>query len=200
MFSFGKKYNEYSDEQLMQLIGKGNDKAFAELYDRYSNKMHYYFYRMLYQNKEKADDFTQDLFMKLIEKANLFDSNRKLSTWLYTIAANMCKNEYRRKERNIVSSQLPPYADEFFLADETVITEVLDKKLFQEHLQNAIEGLDEIHQQCFVLRYQEELSVKEISEILNCPEGTVKSRIHYSLKKLAQKLSIFDSTFKSKVS
>lgn len=177
-------WEKTSDEILMQRIAEGCEASFSELYDRYGQRMHRYFYRMLGQDAHRADDFTQELFLKIIEKRALFDPDRRFSTWLYAVAGNMVKNEYRRISR----IPEPPEVPEFFHEN---FTENLDNRLFEQHLHKVLEGLDDAQRQCFVLRYQEELSVKEISDILDCPEGTVKSRLFYTLKKLATRLRAF---------
>ena len=94
-----KSIADLSDEALMSRIAKGNTAAFELLYDRYSNRMHAFFRRMLGNDSELANDFLQELFMKIIEKPKAFDVERRFSTWIYTVASNMCKNEYRRRER-----------------------------------------------------------------------------------------------------
>lgn len=169
----------------MRLIASnGCEASFGELYDRYSERMHRYFYRLLGNDAHRADDFTQELFMKVVEKTALFDPERRFSTWLYTVAGNMVKNEYRRLSRQ----SAPPLMDDYVGED---FSEDFDYQVFEQHLHHALGELDETQRQCFVLRYQEELSVKEIAEILDCPEGTVKSRMFYTLKKLGNKLRAF---------
>ena len=96
-FSFFR-YNKSSDEDLIISISNGNNDAFNELYSRYKDRLHYYFYRMLSQDKEIAKDFLQEIFMKIIYKANYFDPKMNFSTWIFSIANNMCKNEYRRQD------------------------------------------------------------------------------------------------------
>ena len=71
MSLFGTTYHKKSDEQLMELIKENNQKAFGELYDRYAERLINYFYRMLWKDQEKAEDFTQDLFTKIIQKPTL---------------------------------------------------------------------------------------------------------------------------------
>jgi len=84
----------------------GEEAAFDELYNRYSKRLLVYFYRMLGRNEEKAQDFLQDFFLKLIEKPHLFSSKNRFSSWVFTVASNMCKNEYRRlKVRNQVVNE-----------------------------------------------------------------------------------------------
>ena len=76
----------------MLYVLQGKEKAFTELYTRYAKPMLYFFYQRLYQDEPKAQDFLQDLFLKIIEKPQLFDRDKKFKTWLYTVATNMCKN------------------------------------------------------------------------------------------------------------
>ncbi|MDP7122228.1 MAG: sigma-70 family RNA polymerase sigma factor, partial [Candidatus Marinimicrobia bacterium] len=70
--------------------------AFDELYARYSSRLFHYFYRMLGGNPEKARDFLQDIFFKIVENPDRFHTGNRFSSWVFTIAHNMCKNEYRR--------------------------------------------------------------------------------------------------------
>lgn len=186
---FGKKYKQLSDEQLVVLLCKREEAAFNELYQRYADKMYAYFYRMLYQDKELAADFTQSLFLKLFEKARSFNADLKFSTWIYSIAGNLCKNEYRRNSRPVPIIFLQ---QQLFDIVQPKGPNNIDGEIFQKHLQNAINELDPKHKTCFVLRFQQELSVKEISQSLQVPEGTVKSRLHYALKKMSGKLMQFD--------
>jgi len=188
---FGKR-EEQSDEQLMLAVTAGNAQAFSQLYDRYAEKMMRYFYRMLGQDREKAEDFAQDLFTKLIEKPHLFDPAKKFSTWLYSIANNMCKNEYRRLavRKNMVPGE--PDANRAKDENSEDVIALMDKRTFDKLLDIELGLLDEKHRSTFLMRYQEEMSIKEISEALDISEGTVKSRLFYTIKKLSEKLKVFD--------
>ena len=187
MKRFSKKYQNLSDEQLVALSAKGRDAAFRELYQRYASKMYHYFLRMLAYQRELAEDFTQDLFLKIIENPGAFDTKRKFSTWFYTLASNMVKNEYRRKGRQVhmvtLEGDLKAYSPDYLLKQ-------LDEPVLKKYLALAIQSLDQHHRSCFLLRYDSQLTIPEISEILNCPTGTVKSRLHYALKKLSSKLGV----------
>ncbi|MEY4905534.1 MAG: hypothetical protein RLZZ292_3349 [Bacteroidota bacterium] len=170
-----------TDENLLQRIAKKDANAFELLYDRYSSRMFRYFYRMLWQREDLANDYTQDLFLKIIEKPHLFDPEKCFSTWIYSVASNMCKNAYRaHKSIENIDYQVISYEENFDLT--------LDNALQEAQLQTAINTLPNEHRQCVVLRFFEELSIKEIATILELPEGTVKSRIHYALKALKPKL------------
>lgn len=187
---FKPDYKKCSDEELMGLIVKQNERAFDELYLRYSQRMLHFFYRMLNRDEVKAQDFLQDLFMKLLEKPHLFKKGNKFSTWIYTVASNMVKNEYRSLQvRKIVSkmedlSHLPVGA---WMDDGNI-----DRQHFKVVLEREIEHLSPKHREVFFLRFREDLSIKEISEITACSEGTVKSRIFYALKRLAQNMQVFN--------
>jgi len=182
-----------SDEHLMAQAAKGNSRAFAIIYDRYVGKMQWYFLRMLGKDAELARDFTQDLFVKLAEKPHLFDTGKKFSTWLYTVAHNMCKNEYRKQS---VRNHIPgdDYGvDRRVSGDNDKDLEMhVDKKTFEKMLEIELNLLDENHRTAFLLRYKEEMSIKEIAEIMATSEGTVKSRLFYTVKKLSEKLKAFE--------
>ena len=183
-------YTQSSDEKLMHLISRQDEQAFDELYNRYSYKMLRYFHRMLGQDEEKAQDFLQDLFVKIVEKPHLFDSKRKFSTWLYSIAGNMCKNEYRSREVRKIMTQPGDLSHLSVFAADT--EDGMDRNLFADCLAAEVDKLSDNHREVFVLRYQEEHSIKEISTIMNCSEGTIKSRIFYALRKLSRSLQAFN--------
>lgn len=173
----------------MRHIALGEEGAFAALYDRYSPRMHRFFCRMFGNDTAKANDLTQDLFLKIIEKPHRFDAQKRFSTWLYAVASNLCKNEFRRRPI-MPDTFLPDLPDEADLR----FSEPTDRADFEQHLQAAIQTLDEPHLRCFLLRYTEDLSIRDIADIENIPEGTVKSRLHYALRHLRQHLRIWTCT------
>lgn len=182
----GSIYQNYADEALLPLLKNGQHTAFDELYKRYGQKMFSYFFRMLWKNKELAEDFTQDLFVKLINNADAYLEGRNFSTWLYSIANNMCKNEYRKQEVRKTHGQLHRV--------ETVSDAVNpDMRRFKEAVHNCTNELPEEKKALYILRFQENLSVPDISKIMNIPEGTIKSRIFYLLKEMKEKLKEFES-------
>lgn len=178
-----------TDEQLMQLIGRGDQEAFRELYGRHARRLQGFFLRMLEHDSDKAADFTQELFMKVYEQRRRFDARQSdFTTWLYAIAYNLCKNEYRHLE--IVRT----HRDEQIGRNENSIPEKecnYDKEQRRSQLRKSITSLPTEQRDAFILRYQEELSVKEIAHILNVPEGTVKSRLHYALLKVQKEMKPF---------
>ena len=186
---FKKSYSASSDEKLMQLVANREAAAFNELYERYSRVMLNYFYRMLWQDREKAEDFMQDLFAKLIHKPELYDASRNFKTWLYSIANNMCKNEYRKQEvrKGVVNG----INEEIMAIEKQNQEKQVDDKIFNKRLYEELDKLDVKQKETFVLRYVEDLPIKEIATICECSEGTIKSRLFYTLKKLALRLEDF---------
>ncbi len=180
----GKDIRTYSDEKLMQQIAAGDQQAFNLLYYRYKNRLYYYFIRMLNNSEELANDFLQELFMKIIEKPEAFNPAYKFSTWIYSLAGNMCKNEYRKRE----------------IRGETITNELQTNETyelsFKEHetgqfiekIFDTLNRLDQEHRSTFLLRYREGFSIREITGIQNIAEGTVKSRLHNAKKQLAREL------------
>lgn len=190
-FKFRISYKNKSDEELMVLMAKGKEKAFDEIYSRYSKRLFLFFYQKLYHDNHKAQDFLQDLFVKIIVKAETFNSRKKFSSWIYTIAYNMCKNEYRnhkQKENKTVRFENENKIEDSDLTD----LEYFDNNSFEKSLNIELQKLTEKHSATFILKYQDNLSIKEISEIMECSEGTVKSRLFYATKKLAMRLKKFN--------
>jgi RNA polymerase sigma factor (sigma-70 family) len=182
-------YKTISDEELARKSRAGDERAFEALYDRYAKQLVNYFYRMLWHDREKAEDFTQDIFTKLAQKPELYDSSRPFKTWLFSVANNMCKNEYRAHEvRTKAANHLKAEVKESVGAQGG---DNMDKASFEEKLARAIDGLDEARKQIMVLRFFDDLSIKEISDIVKCSEGTVKSRIFYTLQNLREQLAEF---------
>jgi len=188
-----KKYQKFTDEELMTLIQEGSTSAFNELYDRYAQRILYYFYRMLNCDQEKAQDFLQEIFLKLIKKPALFNPVKKFSSWVFTIAYNMCKNEYRnRKVRDIFEKNHD--LDSFSNFSENIhnAEKIVDQKFFKKELLNILNNFTDLQRSTFLLKYQENFTIKEISNILECSEGTIKSRLFYTTKKLADQLQAFN--------
>ena len=189
-----RKYGTLSDEKLMERIQHQDTSAFNELYERYSLRLLFYFYRNLGEDKDRAQDFLQDIFLKIVEKPELFDPERTFSTWIFTVAYNLCKNEYRRLENRKAVENNPdinPISQSLQSANPCPEHNI-DERDFKNALFQELDKFDEDHRSTFLLRYQQNLCIEEISEILDCPEGTVKSRLYYTTKKLATKLKAFN--------
>jgi RNA polymerase sigma-70 factor (ECF subfamily) len=179
-------YESLSDERLMIVMHQGEKGAFNELYMRYNKRLLYYFYRMLGNSQEKARDFLQDIFIKIIERPGLFDPTRRFSTWLFSVAHNMCKNEYRRLNvrKNMISDENP---DQYPDSPESAFRET---QLTADQIFSEINKLKETEKTAFLLYYKEDFSLQEIGQILDLPEGTIKSKLFYTRKKLSMKFQL----------
>jgi RNA polymerase sigma-70 factor (ECF subfamily) len=179
------------DEELMISVAKGDKRAFDELYGRYSGPLLGYFMRMLWRDREKAEDFVHDIFAKLIRKPELFDPTRSFKTWVYSVANNMCKNEYKRQEvRKNTSNGL----DSSYAVGDTnanVLLEVHEHQ-FRQAFEESMVQLDAKHSEVFKMRHMDGLSIKEIADILEISDGTVKSRLFYAAKYLAESLKEYN--------
>jgi RNA polymerase sigma-70 factor (ECF subfamily) len=177
-----------SDEALMALIkSHQSHPALTELHQRYSKKLLGYFIKMLQRDEHLAQDFVQDLFLKIWEKNHLFDLDKKCYTWIFTIASNMCKTHYRNQYRVVSESKTKSIFEGVTFQDN-----LNDKAQFQDALKACIDDLEVGHKTVFVLRYLEQFSLQEIAEITENPIGTVKSRLFYSTKKITENLKVFN--------
>ena len=185
------QYKSMTDESLMISITKGDKRAFDEIYNRYSGPLLGYFISKLWRDREKSEDFVHDIFAKIIKKPESFDPTRKFKTWLYSVANNMCKNEYKKQEvRKNTSTGLDGH---FSLTDTSVnvMSEVQDSQ-FREEFNVSLDALDLKHKEVFSLRHINGLSIKEIAEVMEISDGTVKSRLFYATKYLASSLKDFN--------
>lgn len=190
---FQKQVKQLSDEELMKLLSKGNQRAFDEIYLRYSDVLFGYFMKMLSRDKEKCEDMVHDLFAKIIRKPDYFNVNRSFRTWVFSVACNMCKNEYKRMSvRKHVSNDFEPTKS---LQAESDTLKKVHESTFSESFYKALNALDEKHKNVFALRHFEGLSMKEIAETLEINEGTVKSRLFYATKTLAKELKEFNPIY-----
>ena len=186
---FRTEHASLSDERLMELIVRGDERAFGALYDRYQRKLMAYFSRMLWNDRIKAQDFTQELFTKIAQRPQSYDPSRPFSTWLYSVANNMCKNEYRHAEvKKVAAEHLKHEPDRV----DGHHGDGVDKAFFRQRLDGELEKMDPDHKATFVMRYHEDMAIKEIAQVFGISEGTVKSRLFYTLKKLAERLNEFD--------
>ncbi len=190
------KFKIYTDEQLMHFIINGDEAAFSELYHRYAKNLLNYFTRMLNFNKTLAEDALQDLFLKIAESPEKFDHSRSFKTWIFTIASNQCKNFYRHQ--NIIQQKKDEIIYEYTDLNESEFA-MHASKLDADRLNHIITtNLNELpleKKEAFILKYQEDKTLEEISIIQECSIGTVKSRIHYTIKILEDKLKEYNPNF-----
>ena len=168
----------------MLMVSRGDRAAFELLYDRYFSKLTWFAQGFL-NDQHKAEDAVQEVFMKIIESPGKFDTDKKFSTWIYTITGNVCKN-ILRNEQNRARLIKENSSD-----DLSYQQHVSDEAYLKKQIQVALENLSEKEKNIYSLRFEQELPIKDIAEIINIPEGSVKSGIYYLLKKVAPHLKEF---------
>lgn len=174
------------DEQLMQRVAtKDDDRAFDELYHRHARRLMGFFLRQMNRDEALASDLTQDAFMR-VWSARMDFAGGSFSTWLYSIAYNLCKNHYRHLAYELA------YEQEVMGTGQEEHDEKWDVQMDQAALDRALRAeLDQLpppQRLLFSLRFEEELSVPQIADIIGIPQGTIKSRLHRMTQELKQKI------------
>ncbi|MDQ1143221.1 MAG: RNA polymerase sigma factor SigW [Bacillus sp. (in: firmicutes)] len=178
-------------KRIKQVI-KGDQDAFGEIVEIYKNSVYQLCYRML-GNRHEAEDVAQEAFIRAYVNIKSFNQDLKFSTWLFRIATNLCIDRMRKKKPDYYldaevagTEGLTMYAQ---VPSNTPLPEKEVESLeLHETVQQEILKLPEKYRSAIVLKYIEELSLNEISEILDLPLGTVKTRIHRGREALRQQL------------
>lgn len=179
---------QQTDEQLMAKAATGSDTAFEELYRRYARRLKGFFFLQLGGDEELAADATHDVFLRAYEARSRYQEGRSVSTWLFTIAYNLCRNHYRS---NAYEAQLLATLDAE-PADEAPIEVQMDAATLDKALAQVLNELPPPLHQLFSLHYQEELTIPQVAEIVGIPEGTVKSRLHKTMNIIRKKLKQYE--------
>lgn len=170
-----------SDEELiLEFQRSGNEESFEILVERFKNPLMNFVYRFL-GDYEACTDIVQETFIKVFRYKDSYSSLAKFNTWIYTIAGNLAKTEYkRRRRRNFFS--ISDYGEEhtsFDIPDNTYRPDITaDSGIKDEIIQKALLKVKDVYREAVILRDIQELSYEEISEILGIEMGTVKSRIN----------------------
>ena len=172
------------DSAVVSAFLSGEERAFQELVERYQTRLLNFIFRTI-GDRERAEDLVQEVFIRVYRHIHRFDRSKKFSTWVYTIASNLAKNELRNRSRNpLVLFQTMKGAREdddrpLQFEDTTARPDDLYRKRhLRELVGETVAQLPEHHRQVFVLRELEGKSYEEIAEITDCNLGTVKSRLN----------------------
>ncbi len=183
---------ELDDSGVVAAYLGGRAQAFQELVERYQKRLLNFVYRTI-GDRERAEDLVQEVFIRVHRHLHRFDQSKKFSTWIYTIASNLAKNELRNRSRNpLVLFQAMKKSWE---ADHRPLQfedphhrpdDLYRQRHLRELVEWAITQLPEHHREVFVLRELEGRSYEDIAEIANCNLGTVKSRLNRARNRFAQ--------------
>jgi RNA polymerase sigma-70 factor, ECF subfamily len=162
-----------TDEELVRHLGRGDETALRELLHRYERPLSHFIYR--HTGGRDIEDLYQETWLRVVRHATRFDPTRRFSTWLFQIAVNLCRDWYRR---------IPP--------DPATVTEVATGAPELVRAESALDAarllasLPEPQREVLILRYYHDMTEDEVAAILNCPKGTVKSRMHHALARLTE--------------
>ena len=171
-----KPLSALTDDELMQRVGShDDDRAYGELYHRHARRLMGFFYRQTGSDEPLAADLTQDAFMRVWTARDRF-AGATFRTWLLTIAYNLVKNHYRHSEHEKDYESFALQTQEE--ASDSNIVYQIDQQAFDQALSQLLETMPPERRLLFSLRFEEELTVPQIAQVMSLPEGTVKSRLH----------------------
>ena len=172
------------DSGVVNAFLEGEERAFQELVDRYQVRLLNFIYRTI-GDRERAEDLVQEVFIRVYRHLHRFDRSKKFSTWIYTIASNLAKNELRNRSRNplvLFQAIRKTWQDDDrplqFEDPANRPDDLFRKRHLRELVEASVGRLPEHHRQVFILRELEGKSYEEIAEITDCNLGTVKSRLN----------------------
>lgn len=192
---------QMSDEDVMEQLQNGNIPAFDIIVHRFKDRLHNFLYRYTH-NHEDCEDLVQETFLRVYRSRQSYKRIAKLSTWIYTIALNLAKTMYKKKQRmktfSIHEDESDPDDRAFDIEDTSILQdEKLHLKNSMDELEKALSELNDDFREAIVLRDIQQLSYEEISEITNTPMGTVKSRINRARVQLQETIGnyVYSETF-----
>jgi RNA polymerase sigma-70 factor (ECF subfamily) len=185
------------DAALMLRVKRGDTAAFTQLVEKYKQPVMNLAYRTLHDATE-AEDLAQNVFVQVFKSAARYQSTAKFSTWLFTIARNLCLNEIRRRSRHPAESLDAPHPEQ----EDQPLQQFEDKKTFlppesllqrelAQNIDRALADLPENQRSAILLCRQEDLSYEEIAEILGCSLSATKSLIHRGRETLKERLKAY---------
>jgi RNA polymerase sigma-70 factor (ECF subfamily) len=176
---------QLEDQTILDWIGKPEtlDKGFRALVDKYQQKLYWHVRRMVLSHDD-ADDILQNTFIKVYRNIDQFEQKSSLYTWLYRIATNESLTFIERSKKfqyDFMEDQEEHPAISNLRSDP-----YFDGNEIQLRLQEALAGLPERQKQVFLLRYNDEMSYKDMSEVLQTSEGALKASYHHAVKKIEE--------------
>ncbi len=175
----------YSDQDIINLCrdSQTRERGFRLLLGAYKEKVYWHIRRILY-NHEEANDVTQDVFIKVWKGLDTFRGDSKLYSWIYRIATNESLNHIRKvqKHRGL------PIENVMFLLEDRVNHEHITGDEIERKLHKAVIKLPEKQKLVFNMKYFGHLKFREIAEILDLTEGSLKATYHYAVKKIEEYL------------
>ena len=183
--------SQRTDDELMLLFSGGSNEAFETLVLRYKNALYQYIKSMVLDDGA-AEDLFQEVFITLFQSADKYKPQGKFKPWLFLIARNKVLNYFRSKPKNVTSLDQTDEEGNAYLYDalpdgSPPLLEGLARRETEQQLREAVEKLPERQREILLLR--QDMSFKEIAEMLGRPLGTVLADCHRALGKMKQILT-----------
>lgn len=184
-----------TDERLLDDYRHGDSAAFSQLVSRYQRELYHFLVRFL-GNRASAEDVFQETFLQVHQSAEQFDPQRRFRPWLFTIAANKARDLIRsqaRRPANPLQATISPGDDEsgefidLMQSAAELPGEPMEKRELQELVHNTVTSMPEHLREILLLSYFHQFPYKQISDILDIPLGTVKSRLHAAVAHFADR-------------
>jgi len=171
-----------NDNEILSLVGNPSsmEMGFRILVNTYQERMYWHIRRMVYSH-EDADDVLQNAFIKVYRSIGKFKGDSKLYTWLYRIATNEAITLLNKRKKTASSSI---DAEDLNLSNHLKADDYFDGNEAEILLQNALASLPDKQRQVFTLRYYDEMTYKEMSEVLETSIGALKASYHHAVKKI----------------
>lgn len=191
-----------TDAELITRFNDGDAKAFEVLLGRYQRPIYNFIFRSV-RHKDHADELLQEVFLRVIQRSKDFKGQSKFSTWLYTIARNLCIDHSRkmsfRRHKSLDSpmrssksgDEGPSLLDRTAGKEQGADRELIAARVTREVAQ-AVEALPEEQREVFLMRQLQGMPFKDIADIVGVPENTVKSRMRYALERLQEALAEYE--------
>ena len=180
------------DSEVVSSFLAGEERAFEELVSRYQVRLLNFIYRTI-GDRDRAEDLVQEVFIRVYRHIARFDRSKKFSTWIYTIASNLAKNELRNRSRSplvLFQAIKAKFEDEDrplqFEDLHTRPDDLFRKRHLREMVEASVAQLPAHHREVFELRELEGKSYEEIAEITGVNLGTVKSRLNRARNAFAE--------------
>jgi len=174
-----------TDEELLRAFLGGDERAFEVLFDRYRDRIFGYL-RRLVADHALAEEIFQEVFLQLFRRASRFDASRSFRSWFFSLAHNRAMDLLRgsggKKERGLTAGTENLPAEEPQPSPEDLVVGIEAARSLERMLQR----LSGEHRAVLLLRFREGLTYEEIAEVVGCPLGTAKSRVHHALRRLRE--------------
>ena len=179
-----------SDSEIIVRAQAGDLRAFETLYRKHERQV-YRTALAIMGNSQTAEEVLQDCFLRAYKHLHQLNGEPSISPWLHRVAVNLCYSRLRRDYLSRLTVPLESLSGRLFPSLDPSPEESTQHSEVSAAIQRGIAALDVKHRSVVILYYLQEFSLEEVAYILDCPVGTVKSRLHYARQELSKQLSSF---------